>query len=104
MAKMTRTKYARIHEVQGIQAKPQRRATPQLPTMPKYLMCRICRKPIKIGVGQIAFYHKVCRQKRGADGRRKYTWNKKSVITPSQAVRGTTKGAKERTDSHEPTE
>ncbi len=103
---MTRTKYARTHEVvkdDHGRDTVQKRATPLPPAMPKYLMCRICRKPIRVGVGQIAFYHKVCRQQRGRDGRRKYQWEKKSVMKPSQAVQGTTTGTRERVDSHEPT-
>ena len=105
MTKMTRTKYARTHEVvkdDHGRDTVQERATPLPPAMPKYIMCRICRKPVKVGPGQIAFYHKVCRQNRGRDGRRKYNWDK-NVIKPSKAVQGTTSGAKERVDTHEPT-
>ncbi len=105
MTKMTRTKYARTHEVvkddHGHDT-VQERATPLPPAMTKYIMCRICRRPIKVGVGQIAFYHKQCRKVRVK--RRPATHADRSVLVPSKGIAGTTSGSKSRVDSHEPTE
>ena len=45
----------------------------------KLPMCRVCRKPIPCGVGQIAYYHKFCRPNRKR--------NRQSVITPSRKIK-----------------
>jgi len=63
MTKATQTKIERryVKDPKGNLVK-RYKTLPAAPTMEQG--CKICKKPMKVSVGQIAFYHKECRRNR----------------------------------------
>lgn len=77
MANRTAEKERRTYEViANVQV---RRAVPLPPAPVRFKACRVCRQPIPVGVGQIAYYHGDCRKVR-----RTY---RTSTIVPSKKIK-----------------
>ena len=83
MSRMTNRKHDRMFEVQpdltGNRDIPREQVKPATPT--RYAMCRVCRGPIPVGVGQKASVHKKCRK-----DRHKSLRERQSVIIPSKKL------------------